>query len=266
MNAPTANASADAPILTEVQGRAAIIRFNRPKQLNALNDAVMDALAGALACFDADDNVAAIIITGNEKAFAAGMDIAGAKDLSFADVVNSNFITRNWEAVRGVRKPVIAAVNGYALGGGSELALMCDLIIAGEDAKFAQPEVKLGIPPGAGGTQRIARSMGKSKAMDLCLTGRMMDAAEAERCGMVARIAPTGKALDVALEMAQEMGKYSLLTLRTIKECINQAFETPLSEGVRFERRAFHAAFATEDQKEGMAAFIEKRPAQFKNR
>jgi enoyl-CoA hydratase len=226
----------------------------------------MDSLAGALQCFDSDDNIAAIIITGNEKAFAAGMDIGGAKDMSYADVVNSNFITRNWEALRSVRKPVIAAVNGYALGGGSELAMMCDLIVAGEDAKFAQPEVKLGIPPGAGGTQRSARAMGKAKAMDLCLTGRMMDAAEAERCGLVARVAPAGKALDMALEMAQEMSKYSLITLRSIKECINQAFETPLSEGIRFERRAFHAAFATEDQKEGMAAFIEKRPANFKNR
>ncbi len=258
--------SSDAVILTEVQGRVGIIRFNRPKQLNALNDAVMDGLAGALHCFDGDDTIAAIIITGSEKAFAAGMDIAGAKDMSYADVVNSNFITRNWEALRSVRKPVIAAVNGYALGGGSELAMMCDLIVAGEDAKFAQPEVKLGIPPGAGGTQRSARALGKAKAMDLCLTGRMMDAAEAERCGLVARIAPAGKALDIALELAQEMSKYSLITLRSIKECINQAFETPLSEGIRFERRAFHAAFATDDQKEGMAAFIEKRPANFKNR
>lgn len=262
----TEHTTSDAPVLTEVHGRAAVIRFNRPKQLNALNDAVMDGLAAALQKFDADDQIAAIIITGNEKAFAAGMDIAGAKDMSYSDVVNSNFITRNWEAVRSVRKPVIAAVNGYALGGGSELAMMCDLIVAGEDAKFAQPEVKLGIPPGAGGTQRSARALGKAKAMDLCLTGRMMDAAEAERCGLVARIAPAGKALDEALAMASEMGKYSLVALRSIKECINQSFETPLSEGIRFERRAFHAAFATEDQKEGMAAFIEKRPANFKNK
>ena len=259
-------AAGEAPILTEVQGRAAIIRFNRPKQLNALNDAVMDALGAALLAFDADDAIAVIIITGNEKAFAAGMDIAAAKDLSYADVVNSNMITRNWEALLKVRKPVIAAVNGYALGGGSELAMMCDLIVAGEDAKFAQPEVKLGIPPGAGGTQRSARALGKAKAMDLCLTGRMMDAQEAERCGLVARIAPAGKALDEALAMAQAMGQYSLLTLRTIKECINQSFETPLTEGIRFERRMFHAAFATHDQKEGMAAFIEKRPAAFQNK
>jgi len=233
-------------ILTEVQDRAGIIRFNRPKQLNALNDAVMDALGAALTRFDADDQIAAIIITGNEKAFAAGMDIAGAKDLSYADVVNTNMISRNWEIIRSVRKPVIAAVNGYALGGGSELAMMCDLIVASEDAKFGQPEVKLGIPPGAG--------------------GRMMDAAEAERSGLVARIAPAGKALDEALAMAQTMGGYSLLTLRAIKECINQSFETPLSEGIRFERRMFHSAFATEDQKEGMAAFIEKRAAVFRNK
>jgi len=258
--------NADAVILTEVQGRAGIIRFNRPKQLNALNDAVMTALGSALLKFDADDAIAAIIITGNEKAFAAGMDIADAKDMSYADVVNSNFISRNWETIRSVRKPVIAAVNGYALGGGSELAMMCDLIIAGEDAKFAQPEVKLGIPPGAGGTQRAARALGKAKAMDLCLTGRMMNADEAERCGLVSRIAPAGKALDIALEVAQEIGKYSLITLRSIKECINQSFETPLSEGIRFERRAFHSAFATQDQKEGMAAFIEKRAANFANR
>ena len=259
-------AQTDAPILTEVQGRAGVIRFNRPKQLNALNEAVMDALSKAVIAFDADDAIVAIVITGNEKAFAAGMDISGAKDMSYADVVNSNFITRNWEALGKVRKPVIAAVNGYALGGGSELAMMCDLIVASEDAKFAQPEVKLGIPPGAGGTQRTARALGKAKAMDLCLTGRMMDAAEAERCGLVARIAPAGKALDEALAMVQVMSGYSLLTLRTIKECVNQAFETPLAEGVRFERRAFHAAFATEDQKEGMAAFLEKRTANFKNR
>jgi len=253
-------------ILTEVQGRAGIIRFNRPKQLNALNDAVMDALGAALTRFDADDQIAAIIITGNEKAFAAGMDIAGAKDLSYADVVNTNMISRNWEIIRSVRKPVIAAVNGYALGGGSELAMMCDLIVASEDAKFGQPEVKLGIPPGAGGTQRTARALGKAKAMDLCLTGRMMDAAEAEKSGLVARIAPAGKALDEALAMAQTMGGYSLLTLRAIKECINQSFETPLSEGIRFERRMFHSAFATEDQKEGMVAFIEKRAAVFRNK
>ena len=258
--------NSDEVILTEVQGRVAVIRFNRPKQLNALNDRVMTVLGEALTRFDADDGISAIVITGNEKAFAAGMDIAEAKDLSFSEVYNSNMISRNWETVLKVRKPVIAAVNGYALGGGCELAMMCDLIIASEDAKFAQPEVKLGIPPGAGGSQRTARSMGKAKAMDMCLTGRMMDAAEAERCGLAARIAPAGKALDEALAVAQQMAQYSLTTLRMVKECVNQAFEMPLAEGIRFERRMFHAAFATEDQKEGMAAFVEKRPAAFKHR
>jgi len=256
----------ESPILLARHGRVGLITLNRPAQLNALNDALMDALGEALLDLDRDPDIGAIVITGNDKAFAAGADIAVMADWTYMDVYQGQFITRNWETIRQVRKPVIAAVNGYALGGGSELAMMCDLIVAGEDAKFAQPEVKLGIPPGAGGTQRSSRSMGKAKAMDLCLTGRMMDAAEAERCGLVARIAPAGKALDVALDMGNEMSKYSLITLRSIKECINQAFETPLSEGIRFERRAFHAAFATEDQKEGMAAFIEKRPANFRNK
>jgi enoyl-CoA hydratase len=263
---PAEQAATDSPILTEIQGRTALIRINRPKQLNALNDAVMDAMGAAMLAFDANPDISAIVVTGNEKAFAAGMDISAAKDLTFSQAFGTNLIGRNWEVLLRVRKPVIAAVNGYALGGGCELAMMCDLIVASEDAKFAQPEVKLGIPPGAGGSQRTARSMGKAKAMDLCLTGRMMDAAEAERCGLVARIAPAGKALEEALAMAQQMGQYSLPTLMMVKECVNQAFEMPLAEGIRFERRMFHAAFATEDQKEGMAAFVEKRAASFKHR
>jgi enoyl-CoA hydratase len=264
--APHVESSQESPILIETHGRAGLIRLNRPKQLNALNDALMDALGQALLDFDANDDIAAIVITGNEKAFAAGMDIAPVKDLSFSEVFRSDMISRNWETLRSVRKPVIAAVNGFALGGGSELAMMCDLIIASETAKFAQPEVKLAIPPGAGGTQRTARALGKAKAMDLCLTGRMMDAAEAERCGLVSRVVPPEKLLEEALAVAQQMGQYALSTLMMIKECVNQAFEMPLSEGIRFERRMFHAAFATEDQKEGFAAFLEKRPAQFKNR
>jgi len=256
----------ESPIITEVHGRAALIRLNRPRQLNALNDALMDAMGQALLAFDADDAIAAIVITGNEKAFAAGMDIAPVKDLSFSDVFRSNMITKNWETIRQVRKPVIAAVNGFALGGGCELAMMCDLIVAGDTAKFAQPEVKLGIPPGAGGSQRSAHALGKAKAMDLCLTGRMMDAAEAERCGLVARIVAPEKTLEEALAMANQMGQYSLSALTMVKECINTAFEVPLSEGIRFERRMFHAAFATQDQKEGFAAFLEKRPADFKNK
>ena len=266
MTTTTVASAEDSPILTEVHGRAALIRLNRPKQLNALNDALMDALGAALLAFDADDTIAAIVITGNEKAFAAGMDIAPVKDLSFSDVFGSNMITRNWETLLRVRKPVIAAVSGYALGGGCELALMCDLIVAGETAKFAQPEVKLGIPPGAGGSQRTARSIGKAKAMDLCLTGRMMDAAEAERCGLVARVVAPEKVLEEALGMANQMGEYSLSALMMVKECVNQAFETPLTDGIRFERRMFHAAFATHDQKEGFAAFVEKRPAKFVNK
>lgn len=258
--------STDALILSETDGRVAILRFNRPKQLNALNNAVMNALGETLMALDANPDISVIVITGNEKAFAAGMDLAEAKDLSFSDVYGSNMISRNWETLLKVRKPVIAAVNGYALGGGCELAMMCDLIVASEDAKFGQPEVKLGIPPGAGGSQRTARSMGKAKAMDMCLTGRMMDAQEAERAGLVARVAGPGAALTMALDMAKQMSQYSLSALMMVKECVNQAFEMPLAEGVRFERRMFHAAFATHDQKEGMAAFLEKREARFKHR
>ena len=235
-------------ILTEVDGKVATITLNRPEVLNALNDQLMDELGEALLAFDADDNIGCIIVTGSEKAFAAGADIASMAKRSLQDVYRHNFISRNWEHMQKVRKPVIAAVSGYALGGGCELAMMCDTIMAADNAKFAQPEIKLGIIPGAGGTQRLPRAVSKAKAMDLALTGRMMDAAEAERSGLVARIFPK-----------------ALLTTMMVKEAINTAYETTLSQGIHFERRLFHTCFGTNDQKEGMAAFIEKRPAKFTN-
>ena len=253
-------------ILTETEGKVAIITLNRPQVLNALNDELMNELGTALLTFDADDAIACMIITGSEKAFAAGADIATMAKYGFADVYRSDFISRNWEEIKKVRKPVIAAVSGYALGGGCELAMMCDMIIAADTAKFAQPEVKLGIVPGSGGTQRLTRAVSKSKAMDLCLTGRMMDAAEAERSGLVARIYPAAQLMTETKAIAQTIAAMPLLTLMMVKESVNVAFEMSLSEGIRFERRLFHACFGTEDQKEGMAAFLEKRPAQFKNR
>lgn len=252
-------------ILVETQGRVGLIRINRPKQLNALNDTVMNELVDALGKFDSDANVGAIVITGNEKAFAAGADIAAMKDWSFMDVYKSEYITRNWERVRSIRKPIIAAVAGYALGGGCELAMTCDIIIAADTAKFGQPEIKLGIIPGAGGTQRLPRAVGKAKAMDLALTARMMDAAEAERAGLVSRVVSADKLLDEALGAAAAICEFSLPSVMLAKECINRAYESGLSEGVLFERRMFHALFATADQKEGMGAFIEKRKPAFKN-
>lgn len=256
----------EALVLTETHDKVGLIRLNRPKQLNALNDALMDALGEALRAFDSHEDISVIVITGNEKAFAAGADITRMKDLTYSEAFGGNFISRNWEDILRIRKPVIAAVSGYALGGGCELAMMCDTIICGETAKFGQPEVKLGIPPGAGGSQRTPRAMGKAKAMDLCLTGRMMDAAEAERSGLVARVVPADRVLEEALAMASEMAKHSLLALMQVKELINQAYETPLSAGLLLERRGFHAAFATQDQKEGMSAFVEKRTPTFRNR
>lgn len=253
-------------ILVETRGRVGLITLNRPKQLNALNDDLMDELGEALSKFDADDGVGAILITGSEKAFAAGADIAAMKDWSFMEVYKTDFVTRNWERMRSIRKPVIAAVSGYALGGGCELAMMCDLIIAADSAKFGQPEIKLGVIPGAGGTQRLPRAVGKSKAMDLVLTGRTMDASEAERAGLVARVAPADKLLEEALGVASQIAEHSLPAVMAAKECIKRAFEAPLSEGVLFERRFFHALFATEDKKEGMAAFVEKRKPLFKHR
>ncbi|MCM5680834.1 enoyl-CoA hydratase [Schlegelella sp. S2-27] len=255
-------------ILTDVRGdgplKAGVITLNRPKQLNALNDALMDELGAALKSFDADDGIGCVVITGSEKAFAAGADIAAMASWSYMDVYKSDYITRNWETLKSVRKPVIAAVAGYALGGGCELAMMCDFIIAADNAKFGQPEIKLGIIPGAGGTQRLPRAVSKAKAMDLVLTARMMDAAEAERAGLVSRVVPADKLLDEAYAAAESICGYSLPSLLAAKECVNRAFEAPLNEGMLFERRAFHALFATEDQKEGMDAFVAKRKPAFK--
>lgn len=252
-------------ILVEIHGKVGVITLNRPAALNALNDKLMDELGLALQSFDADDDIGCMIITGSEKAFAAGADIGAMAAYSYMDVYKGDYITRNWEQIRGVRKPVIAAVAGYALGGGCELAMMCDFIIAADTAKFGQPEIKLGIIPGAGGTQRLPRSVSKSKAMDMCLTARMMDAAEAERAGLVSRVVVSDKLLEEALSAATVIANMSLPMLMMIKESINRAYETTLAEGVQFERRLFHSTFATEDQKEGMRAFVEKRAAKFKN-
>jgi enoyl-CoA hydratase len=253
-------------IIAETRGKVGLITLNRPKVLNALSDALVDELSAALDIFEADGNIGAIVLTGSEKAFAAGADIQAMKDFSYMDAYQSNYITRNWERVKTCRKPVIAAVAGYALGGGCELAMMCDFIIAADTAQFGQPEIKLGILPGAGGTQRLPRAVGKSKAMDMCLTARMMSAAEAERSGLVSRVVPADKLLDEALAAAATIAGYSLPVVMMIKESVNRAYEGSLAEGLLFERRQFHAAFATADQKEGMAAFAEKRKPDFKNR
>ena len=253
-------------ILVETKGRVGIIRLNRPKALNALCDALIKDLGQALDAFEADPNIGAIVLTGNEKAFAAGADIKEMKDRTYMDVYLRDFITVGWERITTCRKPIIAAVAGFALGGGNEVAMMCDFIIAADNARFGQPEVNLGILPGSGGTQRLTRFVGKAKAMDLCLTGRMMDAAEAERCGLVSRVVPAAQLLDEALKAAETVAAKSLPITMMIKESVNRSYETTLAEGIRFERRLFHSAFATEDQKEGMAAFVEKRPASFKHR
>jgi enoyl-CoA hydratase len=253
-------------ILVETRGRVGLVTLNRPKALNALNDALMNELGEALAAFDADEGIGAIVITGSDKAFAAGADIGAMKDWGYMDVYKGEYITRNWERMKSIRKPLIAAVAGYALGGGCELAMMCDILIAAESARFGQPEIKLGIIPGAGGTQRLPRAVGKAKAMDLVLTGRMMDAAEAERAGLVSRVVPADKLLEEALAAAAQIAEFSLPSVMMAKEAVNRAFESPLDEGMRFERRLFHSLFATEDQKEGMAAFVEKRKPKFKHR
>jgi enoyl-CoA hydratase len=252
-------------ILTRREGRVGIVQLNRPAQLNALNDALMDALGAALLEMERDDNIGCIIITGNAKAFAAGADVVAMKDKRYAEVVGSNFISRNWETILRVRKPVIAAVSGFALGGGCELAMMCDFIIAADNAKFGQPEIKLGIIPGAGGTQRLPRAISKSKAMDMVLTARMMDAAEAERAGLVSRVVAADKLDEEALAAATVIASMSLPSVMAAKEAVNRAYESTLAEGVLFERRSFHALFATHDQKEGMAAFVEKRKPDFKH-
>jgi enoyl-CoA hydratase len=253
-------------VLAETRGRVGLLTLNRPKALNALNDQLMDQLGAALLSFDANEDIGAIVITGSEKAFAAGADIGAMKDWSFMDVYKSEYITRNWETIRRVRKPIIAAVAGYALGVGCELAMMCDIIIAADTAKFGQPEIKLGVIPGAGGTQRLPRAVGKAKAMDLVLTARMMDAQEAERSGLVSRVVAADRLLDEAIEAATVIAGMSLPVAIAAKESVNRAYESSLAEGVHFERRLFHALFACEDQKEGMAAFVEKRKPSFKHR
>jgi enoyl-CoA hydratase len=252
-------------ILVEMRGRVGLIRLNRPKALNALNDQVMDELGAAMLAFDADDAIGCMVVTGNEKAFAAGADIGAMASYSYMDVYKGDYITRNWEQIRKVRKPVIAAVAGFALGGGCELAMMCDFIIAAETARFGQPEVKLGTMPGAGGTQRLPRAVSKAKAMDMCLTARMMNAAAAERAGLVSRVVPAERLIDEAMEAAAQIASMSMPVVMMIKESVNRAYETPLADGVQFERRLFHATFATEDQKEGMKAFVDKRLPSFRN-
>jgi enoyl-CoA hydratase len=246
-------------------GKVGIVTLNRPKQLNALNDQLMNELGHALKQLDADDAIGCIVVTGSEKAFAAGADISAMASFSFTDVYKNDYITRNWEQIRSVRKPVIAAVSGFALGGGCELAMMCDFIIAADTAKFGQPEIRLGVIPGAGGTQRLPRAVGKAKAMDMALTGRMMDAVEAERSGLVSRVVSAATLMNEALGAALQICEFSQIAVMAAKESVNRAFEGGLSDGVMFERRLFHGLFATSDQKEGMDAFLNKRKAEFKN-
>ena len=253
-------------LLTESGDSIAIITLNRPDQMNAFNNQLMDELTHALDAFEADDAVNCIIITGSKKAFAAGADIKEMRELSYMDAYKSEFITRNWERASRCRKPVIAAVAGYALGGGCELAMMCDFILAADNARFGQPEITIGVSPGAGGTQRLTRFIGKSKAMEMCLTGRMMDAEEAERCGLVSRIVPVDDLLDEAKAVAKKIASMSRPATMLTKELVNAAYETTLSHGIMHERRLFHSMFATDDQSEGMEAFVEKRAAHFNNR
>jgi len=252
-------------ILVESRGKVGIIRLHRPKALNALNAALIADLGAALTRLEADADIGCLVLTGSEQAFAAGADIKEMADKSFIEAFMGDFAA-GWDGVARTRKPTIAAVAGYALGGGCELAMMCDFIIAADNAKFGQPEIKLGVIPGIGGTQRLTRAVGKAKAMDLCLTGRMMDAAEAERAGLVARVVPLAELMDTALAAADTIAQMSRTAVMLAKESINRAFELPLAEGIRFERRVFHSLFATADQKEGMAAFIAKRPPRFENR
>ena len=253
-------------ILVETRSQVGIITLNRPDTLNALNSFLVAEVGQALDTFENEKKIGCIIITGSEKAFAAGADIAEMAPKNYMDVYQEDFITNNWERVSQCRKPIIAAVAGFALGGGCEMAMMCDFIIAAENAKFGQPEINLGVIPGAGGTQRLTRFIGKSKAMEMVLTGRMMTADEAERAGLVSRVVPVDELLDEAFVAAEKICKLSQPTLMIAKECVNRAYETTLTEGVRFERRLFHSTFSTEDKSEGMAAFLEKRTAQFKHR
>ena len=253
-------------IISEKKDGVGIITLNRPDALNALCTPLVKEVAEAVDEFEADDKVGCLLVTGSKKAFAAGADIKEMQPKTYIDVYKEDFITRDWERLSRCRKPVIAAVSGYALGGGCEMAMMCDIIIASESAKFGQPEINLGVLPGAGGTQRLTRFIGKAKAMDLCLTGRMMDAEEAERTGLVARVVPVDELMDEAITMAKTIAGMSHMATMVTKESVNRAYETTLSEGIRFERRMFHATFATEDQKEGMAAFAEKRGAKWTHR
>jgi len=253
-------------VKVEVRGRVGLLTLNRPQALNALSNEVIDELSAAVRAFEADDGIGAMVLTGSQKAFAAGADIGAMSDWTYMDVYKSDYLGGNWDALRRTRKPVIAAVSGYALGGGCELAMLCDFIIAADNAKFGQPEIKLGVIPGYGGTQRLPRAVGKAKAMDLVLTARMMDAAEAERAGLVSRIVPAERLLDEALEAAATIASMPLPAVMMAKECVNRAYEASLDEGLLFERRNFHALFATEDQKEGMRAFVEKRKPDFKHR
>ncbi len=253
-------------IKVDTDGAVGVITLNRPEARNALNSQLVNELSAALDGFEADDAIGAIVITGNDRAFAAGADIKEMQDKSFVDVYMEDFITRNWERVTTCRKPVIAAVAGYALGGGCELAMMCDLIIAADNAKFGQPEINLGVLPGAGGTQRLTRFVGKSKAMEMILTARLMDAEEAERAGLVSRVVPNDEVVGEAIKVASRIAELSRPAVMMAKESVNRAYETTLREGVLFERRIFHASFATEGKTEGMAAFVEKRKPQFSNR
>lgn len=253
-------------ILVDREGNVGIITINRPDAMNALNDKVMDELSVALEDFEADDGIGCLVITGSSKAFAAGADIKEMQELTYMEAFKGDYISRNWERITDFRKPVIAAVAGYAMGGGAELAMMCDFILAADNAKFGQPEINLGVMPGAGGTQRLTRFVGKSKAMEMCLTGRMMDAAEAERSGLVSRVIPVAELREEAIKVAAKISEFSHPITMMTKEAVNRSYETTLAEGVRFERRLFQSMFATADQSEGMAAFIEKRKAQFKHR
>jgi enoyl-CoA hydratase len=252
-------------ILVETRGKVGLITLNRPKALNALNTAMMNEVVAALGAFDDNPRIGSIVITGSEKAFAAGADIKEMSEQSYIDMYTQDFFA-GWDGMVRTRKPIIAAVAGYALGGGCELAMMCDFIIAAETAKFGQPEITLGVMPGMGGSQRLTRFIGKAKAMDMCLTGRNMDAAEAERCGLVSRVVPPGELIEEALKAAAKIADFSLPAVMMVKEAVNRSYETTLAEGLRFERRVFHSMFALDDQKEGMAAFAEKRKAEFRNR
>jgi len=253
-------------VRVDTRGRVGVLTLHRPQQLNALNDTVMDQLGAALLAFEANTNIGAIVITGSAKAFAAGADIAAMADWSYMDVYQSGFITRNWETIRQVRKPVLAAVAGFAMGGGCELALACDIIVAAESAKFALPEIKLAMLPGAGGTQRLPRAVGKAKAMDMCLSARTLDALEADRYGLVSRVVPDAELLDHTLALAERVAGFSLPALMAVKAAVNRAWESPLSEGILFERHALYERFASADAHEGMHAFLAKRPPDFQHR